>query len=86
LDYVGNHPELESGVKQSILNGEIVLGMTKEEVIASWGHPVEINQLDGVPGIDEQWVYYSNSESPHTCPKIALFFKDGIVTRWGECG
>jgi outer membrane protein assembly factor BamE (lipoprotein component of BamABCDE complex) len=37
--YVSAHPELKPNIKEAILKGEIVAGMTREEVRASLGEP-----------------------------------------------
>ncbi|MBL7130966.1 MAG: hypothetical protein ISS45_06170 [Candidatus Omnitrophica bacterium] len=40
--YVMNHPELSYEIKQAILEGRVIEGMTKDDVRASWGEPDEI--------------------------------------------
>ncbi len=85
-DYVDAHPELDYQIKESILNGEIELGMTKEQVVASWGHPAIINKPDISRGVYEQWEYYNNPDSLHSCQVVYIYFKNGVVESWGECG
>lgn len=85
-DYVKAHPELDDQIKESILNGKIILGMTKAQVIASWGRPVRIRQPVGSWRVYEQWIYYNDPDSPHSCPIIYVYFRNGIVESWGECG
>jgi hypothetical protein len=38
-DYVNTHQNLDPKIKAAILNGEIVAGMTREDVRASLGEP-----------------------------------------------
>ena len=38
-EYVERHLELTSEIKQAILEGKVIKGMTKEDVKASWGKP-----------------------------------------------
>lgn len=49
---------------------KIRIGMTKEQVIASWGKPQSINESVGTWGKHEQWVYNSQY----------LYFENGILT------
>jgi len=56
-EYVNNHPELDSEMKLAILNGKVFLGMTSEQISASWGKPKTINRSVYTWGIQEQWVY-----------------------------
>ena len=66
--YVSNHPNLRGDIKTFILEGKIMLGMTKEQVIASWGEPEKyIFSSWKKPKsykkkalsyeVDEQWIY-----------------------------
>jgi hypothetical protein len=52
----------------------IALGMTKNMVIESIGHPNDINKTVGSWGVHEQWVYY----------KRYLYFENGKLTSWQE--
>lgn len=40
-----------------ILQGRVVIGMTKDQCIESWGHPSRINRTTTALTICEQWVY-----------------------------
>lgn len=40
-----------------ILQGRVVIGMTKDQCIESWGHPSRINRTTTALTIYEQWVY-----------------------------
>lgn len=52
-DYVRTHPGLEPKTRSAILDGRIFLGMSTNEVAASWGRPAKINDY----GNTEKWVY-----------------------------
>ena len=56
-DYVQKHPELKENIRQAILEGKVRLGMTKEQVIASWGEPYNKSTFGSVWGTTEQWTY-----------------------------
>ena len=51
--YVAMHPELNEYIKRAILTGQVVLGMTKEQIVASLGMPAftTVSQNFGV------WIY-----------------------------
>ena len=38
-DFVNAHPKISDEYKQAILHGQIMKGITKDEVRASWGNP-----------------------------------------------
>jgi len=88
--YVSQHPELSQKVKQAILRGEIFLGMTREQVEASWGKPHSINRSIGIWGTHEQWVYgykkYYGAGVSGFVPTHYLYFENGILTSWQEVG
>ena len=39
--HVESHPNLSSEIKQAIIKGKVIEGMTKEDVLATWGEPTE---------------------------------------------
>jgi hypothetical protein len=49
----------KSKFKDTILNHQIKIGMTKDMIIDSWGKPEEINRTVGSWGVHEQWIYGS---------------------------
>lgn len=44
-------------VEAAIGNREVIVGMTADEVIQSWGSPDKINKTVTSSGLDEQWIY-----------------------------
>jgi outer membrane protein assembly factor BamE (lipoprotein component of BamABCDE complex) len=82
-EYVRNHPRLSPEIKQAILEGRVIKGMTKEDVRASWGEPTRIKDFTTDPNA---WWYDKNSEgwwyqaSPLSLePTRFIEFKKGIV-------
>jgi hypothetical protein len=43
--------------------GRVAIGMTKSEVVASWGNPHEVNKSISAGGTSEQWCYGEIGES-----------------------
>jgi hypothetical protein len=54
--YVMDHPDLTEVQANAILAGEIVLGMDREMVTASWGEPTRTEDVQ-VEDATEHWVY-----------------------------
>ncbi len=54
--------------------GKVWRGMTSEMAQDSWGSPKKINRLIGGNNIKEEWIYQ----------QYWLFFRDGILTDWGN--
>lgn len=69
-EYVSQHPELSDSLKNTILNNKVHIGMTKEQVRASWGEPDEINKTILKDSTHEQWCYGNYN---------FLYFKDDIL-------
>ena len=62
-------------IRTAIQSKKIVLGMTEEQVLLSWGKPHDINKSVGSWGVHEQWVYRE---------EYYLYFENGILTSWQE--
>jgi len=63
-----------SEIEQTVINRKIRLGMTKQQVIESWGKPKDINRTVSRYSVHEQWVY-SNAY---------LYFENGVLTTWQD--
>lgn len=63
-------------VLKAIEKKEIFLGMTKDQVIASWGLPGKINQSVGGWGVHEQWIY--GDYGPY------LYFENNKLKSWQD--
>lgn len=62
--YVQQHPDLSEQMADAILNGQIMVGMTKEMVQTAWGKPVRCEAVDCTKlkpqpedTITERWIY-----------------------------
>jgi len=62
-------------VDRMILEHEIRIGMSKDEVRKSWGEPSTINATTTAAGPREQWVYRDRA-----CTGLASFEGDKLVT------
>ena len=71
-------------VKNEILRGEVLIGMTSSDVIASRGKPYDVNKTTGVFGVHEQWVMYAGFTPPKWDVKAKeygyIYLENGIVT------
>jgi len=83
--YIKTHPNLEERTRDAIENGDILIGMTYEQVLASRGRPFNINKTTTAEMVYEQWVYY-DSDLVILKPKIGkyayVYFENGKVTSW----
>lgn len=50
-------PKWGNKVLTAIRNNKVLIGMTKEQIVASWGNPEDINRTVGRWVTHEQWVY-----------------------------
>ena len=67
-----------SEVKSDIRKRYVHIGMTKDQVLISWGRPNDINRTVGTWGTHEQWVY------GETLNRRYLYFQDGIMTSFQD--
>ncbi|WP_249621014.1 hypothetical protein [Desulfuromonas sp. CSMB_57] len=58
----------------AINNKNIYIGMTKKQVLTSWGRPKDVNRMVGSWGVHEQWVY----------PGSYLYFENGILSSFQD--
>jgi hypothetical protein len=63
--------------QEDILKGYIRQGLTREQVVLSWGRPDHVNTTRTLVGVHEQWVY---GEPPF--PKSYVYFENGVVKNW----
>lgn len=61
--------------KEERFQGKVKMGMTREQVRATWGEPNKIIKKQG-KDFDEIWIYV-----PHWKFKNYLYFRDGILVR-----
>ena len=71
IEFIKDNPRIADIYKKAIRSGVILIGMTKDMVIASWGRPKDINSTITSYGVHEQWIYGSHKY---------VYLEDGIVT------
>ncbi len=69
----------KSDYTQYIQNKDITAGMTKEQVIASWGSPDSINRTTEKNSTKETWVYYKSRQKP-----TYLKFQEGVLKSYNN--
>lgn len=73
-EYVEANPGQPERAKSLILEGRVCLGMSSEQVLASWGPPIKRNRSVSRWGVREQWIYHN----------VYIYIEDGCVTSWQE--
>lgn len=71
-DPKGLYPDWPEAVWDLIKDFRIAIGMTKDQVLLSWGQPKRVNRTILASGTYEQWVY--GDTGPY------VYFESGIVT------
>lgn len=81
--YVDNNPSLPLAMQRLILEGRVTIGMTQEQVLASWGWPRDVSRTVTASGTTERWSYgYYIAERNGVRYTHYLYFDDGRVTSW----
>ena len=85
-DYINKHPSLPPKIKSAILGEKIILGMTKEQVLASWGDPAETHKYVYPNTIMEQWTYEKcNTRTlSYSCTEYLLIFINGVLASYSD--
>jgi hypothetical protein len=84
-NYINFYSETPLEIKQLILEGKIQIGMTQEQVEASWGYPNEVSSYSGRRGLVECWQYGKGSFGRYTKSTVRfLYFNDRVLTGWYE--
>lgn len=82
-DYIDSHPQRPRKIRECIAEGIIMRGMTKEEVILSWGDTSNKNKTVTAFGESEQWVYDKFiTEGNNISNREYLYFENGILDSW----
>ena len=79
--FIGSHPELTDEMIALIRDGKIKIGMTEDEVRASWGEGTE-NHSVSESGTSDQWIYHSSFVNSVT--GTYLYFTNGRLTSWHD--
>jgi len=75
--YVNDTPELKSEIRKAILDGDVIEGMTKEQVYASWATPLFKGEKKENGITYEYWTYPEMKSSPF----VELYFRNDIVVK-----
>ena len=73
-EIVSRHPEWKNETKQSILDRKVLIGMTKDQVLAAWGSPDRVSQDVFESGATDYWVY----EHGDTAEQSLYFINDKL--------
>jgi hypothetical protein len=83
-DYIKQHPGLDPKIKKIILEGKIVIGMSQEELRASWGEPFAIYRTVTNNIVNEQWMYKNIDLLHLETHSYYLTFKNGRLSNWQD--
>lgn len=78
-DYVEDHPELSERDKAAIVNGQVYVGMSYVNVIASWGRPFSVTRRIGPFGVTEIWSYKYLTSRGYWRTYASILVRDGYV-------
>ena len=81
--YVQVNSNLPPVIRDAILRGTIQVGMTAEQVQASWGWPLRVNRTVAQMHSCEQWIYREVPQSLHS-RNTYLYFDNGVLTGWQD--
>ncbi len=70
---MNKNPEWSDDMIAATACNRVNIGMTREQAIAGWGRPRDINRTSGSFGVHEQWVYGEYGSG-------YLYFEDGVLT------
>jgi hypothetical protein len=71
------HPDWSTDVCYTIAQRKAQIGMTKDQVLAAWGKPRDINRTVNPFGTSEQWCYGDIGGT-------YLYFDDGVMTSFQD--
>lgn len=70
------HPQLAPFLKQAIRHSDVMMGMSKDDVVDSWGRPSRV-EVAGNPSYEnERWAYNVNGATKY------IYFESGKVDGW----
>jgi hypothetical protein len=80
--YCKAHPNLAPKAANAIYRGDLIAGMTPEQVRASWGLPRKVNRTGTAGRIREQWIYGDYD----SYVKNYAYFQGGALSSWQTQG
>jgi hypothetical protein len=81
--YVNKYPDTPPEIKDAILKDRVCLGMSCDQVLASWDIPYTINRTVSSRGSHEQWVYRINVRRNRNSTTY-LYFDNGILRTYQD--
>jgi len=75
--YVRDNPELKTNIKRAILDGDVIVGMSKEQVYASWATPIFKGEKREEGQTYEYWTFPNMKDSPF----VNIYFIDNVVVK-----
>lgn len=64
-----------ASIKKCVSEGHLMVGMTKEQALASWGRPSHVTQTVDQTGVYENWQYQFTYNNIGTL----VYFKNGKI-------
>jgi len=80
-NYILEHSKLSELKKQAIIDYQVIIGMTKEEVVIAWGYPMEIGKIETEKQIIDIWEYDFPDISYKFMNHSKLYFKNGYLVK-----
>lgn len=65
-------------VRRAVENDRIAVGMTRDQVVAAWGWPQDVNRTTTAFGTDEQWCYRDRHDR-YALAHAFVYFSGGLV-------
>lgn len=87
--YLNKHPDTPRVISQAILDGNMLIGMSMDEVRASLGAPQEVLTTERDSLNEQKWIYdYVNvkimgATVTSSSRRLYLNFRQGYLTSWG---
>ena len=82
--YVAQHPGLAKEVYNAILAGEICMGMTRDQVVASLGYPDRVHEDTYQSGTRTQFCYDQIGANFNFNRYHYVYFENDRVTSWSQ--
>lgn len=70
-------PEWSEPVKDAVLDCKVILGITREQVLLSWGQPLKRTRIETGLGLQEKWFYKSLKYDRSCC-----FYGLSNISNW----
>ena len=72
VKYCDEHSELKDNVRRAILEGRIIIGMTKSQVLAACGTPLNRKQAKDDSDSSEVWYYKFGEKRIHFADSVVV--------------